>query len=38
MIFPAAGVIWRDLYGELNDFQEGGEYDDITMVLLKRSE
>jgi sigma-B regulation protein RsbU (phosphoserine phosphatase) len=29
--------IWRDLYGELDKFQEGGEYDDITVVLLKRS-
>jgi len=29
--------IWTDLFGELNAFQEGREYDDITLVLLKRS-
>lgn len=29
--------IWTDLYAELNRFQEGAEYDDITVMLLKRS-
>jgi len=30
--------IWADLFAELNAFQEGREYDDITALFLKRSE